>query len=55
MAKRQAMVGPMLRGDKELPTAVPARRATTRARLAVAAVLALASGAAWWVAQLGAF
>ena len=49
------MVGPMLRGDKELPTAVPASRDDARTRLAAAAVLALASGAAWWVAQLGAF
>ena len=55
VAKRQAMVGPMLRGDKELPTAVPASRDDARTRLAAAAVLALASGAAWWVAQLGAF
>jgi hypothetical protein len=45
----------MLGGDKQLPTPVPASRDDALSRLAAAAVLALAGGAAWWVVQLGAF
>lgn len=53
VARRNDLIGPMLRGDKLLPPGVPASRdvATTRA---FALVLALACAAlGWWVYGLG--
>ena len=54
LVRRKTLVRPMLHGDKDLSTSVPASRDDTLTRVAAALVLAACAALAWWVAGLGA-
>ena len=53
LVRRKTLVRPMLHGDKDLPTGVPASRDDALSRVAAALVLAACAALAWWVAGLG--
>lgn len=52
LVRKQRLVRPMLSGDKVLPAPAPPSRDDKVTRAAAAAVLALTSLLAWWVASL---
>jgi cytochrome b len=54
LLKKVNLVGPMLRGDRPLPGAVPGSRDDTRTRLAAALLLAACTGGMAWLVSLGA-
>lgn len=54
LVRRKILVRPMLHGDKDLSTSVPASRDNALTRVAAALVLAACAALAWWVAGLGA-
>ena len=53
LVRRRTLVRPMLHGDKDLSTSVPASRDDTLTRVAAALVLGACAALAWWVAGLG--
>ncbi|MDB5872516.1 MAG: cytochrome [Ramlibacter sp.] len=53
LRKGQNLIGPMLRGDKELAFPAPASRDDTRSRLLALVVLALSCAAIAWLVSLG--
>ncbi|HVE52608.1 MAG TPA: cytochrome b/b6 domain-containing protein [Ramlibacter sp.] len=53
LRKRQALVRPMVAGDKELAAPAPSSRDDARSRLAAAVVLAACAGVVWWIVSLG--
>ncbi len=53
LRKKVDLIGPMVSGDKRLPTEVPAARDDTRTRLLAAVIAAACAGAALWVMRLG--
>lgn len=55
LVRRQALVGPMVHGDRQLPGPTPASRDDALSRAGAALVAALSALLAWWVASLGAF
>ena len=53
LKKRQNLVAPMVRGDKEVETPAVSSRDDTASRVGAAVVLALAAAAVTWVVRLG--
>jgi hypothetical protein len=51
--KRQNLVAPMIRGDKEMATPALSSRDDAVSRVGAAIVLALAAGAVTWLVRLG--
>ena len=49
------LVGPMITGDKQLPSATPSSRDSAGTRVAALVLLAAAGAFAWWVSTLGSF
>ncbi|MBC7215470.1 MAG: cytochrome b/b6 domain-containing protein [Burkholderiaceae bacterium] len=50
--KKQALVPPMLSGDKQLPMPVPAARDDAWTRLGALVLFGLCAAVAWWVSRL---
>ena len=53
LRKRQNLVGPMISGDKEMPTAVAPSRDDLWSRLAAVVLLAASAGLVTWLIRLG--
>ncbi len=51
--KKEDLIGPMLKGDKQLDFEAPASRDDAVSRTAAALVLALSASAVWWLVSLG--
>jgi len=51
--KRQNLIVPMIRGDKEVSTPAVSSRDDAKSRIGAALVLALAAGVVTWLVRLG--